>query len=143
MRRLGGAAAFEALRLDGWDFVECLADESGLVVDGEGHDSGRGSSGSKKGPRRCDIRDCLRRLRALFGCRSVMVEGGARVLTACLNAGVVDVACVTVAPAMMAPGAGYRVVQGERQRGWLVRFRERAGEVVRVGGDVVVVAVPD
>lgn len=147
VRRLGGPAAFEALRLDGWDFVECRAEDSGLVEGEGGHDDGsngrNSGNSSKKGPRRCDVRDCLRRLKTVFGVRSVMVEGGARVLTACLNAGVVDVACVTVAPAMMAPGAGYRVVQGERQRGWLVRFRERQGEVLRVGGDVVVVAVPD
>lgn len=142
VHRLGGEAAAQALRLDGWDFVECRAEGEMAKAAGEG---GKGCDRSKggKGHRRCDVRDCLRRLRAVFRCRSVMVEGGARVLTACLNAGVVDVACVTVAPAMMAPGAGYRAVQGERQKGWLVRFREWDWDVVRVGRDMVVVAVPD
>jgi riboflavin biosynthesis pyrimidine reductase len=145
--RLGGEAAVAALEAQGWAFVECgAAAEAG------------GAKQSQSQSRRCDVRDCLRVLRARFGCRSVMVEGGARVLTACLRAGVVDAVCVTVALAMMAPGTGYRAVQGQggppsrkeeeeegkeregrRRRRWLVRFQRGDWEAVRVGGDVVLV----
>ena len=138
IQRLGGPAAAAALRARGWEFVECKA-----AADAKA-DGGAGGAGGLGG-RRCEVKDCLRMLRALFGCRAVMVEGGARVLTACLRAGVVDVACVTMAPAMMAPRAGYRAVQGRpgEGEGWLVRFGERDWEALRVGRDVVFVGAPD
>lgn len=141
VRRLGGEAAVDALKADGWDFVACAAAE-------ENGDSSRGKG--KGHHRRCDVRDCLRRLKAEFGCRSVMVEGGARVLTACLRAGVVDVVCLTVAPAIMAPGAGHRAIQGGLTKGrrggvraWLARFKGREWELLRVGTDAVLVGVPE
>lgn len=71
---------------------------------------------------------------------SVMVEGGAEVITAFLRAGLADVMLVTIAPVL---AGGYHAVQGLDTGEWAALPRleevrvERAGDDIIVWGDVV------
>lgn len=54
---------------------------------------------------RLDIRDVLHQLKIRHGIRSVMVEGGASVLSSCFEQqGLVDALCITIAPKLLHSG---------------------------------------
>lgn len=58
-------------------------------------------------PHRCDVQDCLARLRQL-GYQRLMVEGGADIITSFLQEGLVDLVVVTASPSLM---HGYKAIQ--------------------------------
>lgn len=66
---------------------------------------------------------------------SVMVEGGAGVITAFLRAGLADVMVVTIAPVL---AGGYHAVQGPCADEWAALPRLSAMSVERAGEDVIV-----
>ena len=88
-------------------------------------------------PTGVDVRSALRDLRAM-GIRSVLVEGGARVLTSLLGAGVVDRAIVSLAPTIL--GAGIEAIGdlGVASVGEGIQLVNRSLHVV--GEDVVLAA---
>lgn len=53
---------------------------------------------------RLDLHDVLKKLRALYGIRSVMVEGGAAVLSSFFQNSLVDFVCITIAPKFLQRG---------------------------------------
>ena len=59
---------------------------------------------------RLDLNHVLQQLRATYGIRSIMVEGGASVLSAFLSARLVDCLCVTVAPKLLGNDCGLAAV---------------------------------
>ena len=86
--------------------------------------------------------DVRRMLEVLFALelRSILVEGGARVITSFLQAGVVDRAIVSVAPIVL--GRGIEAVEdlGNTQISEALRLQERV--VRQVGEDVVIAGTP-
>lgn len=52
-----------------------------------------------------DIRDVLQQLKRRHGIQSVMVEGGAAVLSSFFEEGLVDALCITIAPKLLLSGA--------------------------------------
>jgi riboflavin-specific deaminase-like protein len=53
---------------------------------------------------RLDLDDVLSKLHDRFGIKSLMVEGGAAVLTSFFNQGMVDYVCITIAPKLLGAG---------------------------------------
>ena len=90
-------------------------------------------TGSETMPTRLQVGDVLQTLRDL-GIKSLMVEGGARIITSFLSEDVVDTLIITVAPVMVGDaGVGYQyptVVDGRS------RFKDPQTELV--GQDTVV-----
>jgi 3,4-dihydroxy 2-butanone 4-phosphate synthase/GTP cyclohydrolase II len=86
-----------------------------------------------------DVRQMLEVLSAL-DLRSILVEGGARVITSFLQAGVVDRAIVSVAPIVL--GRGIEAVEdlGNTQISEALRLQERV--VRQVGEDIVIAGTP-
>jgi 3,4-dihydroxy 2-butanone 4-phosphate synthase/GTP cyclohydrolase II len=86
-----------------------------------------------------DVRRMLEALLAL-DLRSILVEGGARVITSFLQAGVVDRAIVSVAPIVL--GRGIEAVEdlGNTQISEALRLQERV--VRQVGEDIVIAGTP-
>jgi riboflavin-specific deaminase-like protein len=89
----------------------------------------------------CDLHDCLARLYDM-GFRSVMVEGGGRVIQAFLKAGLVDRVVITVAPLLL---GGYAPQQSTTADGEDLRvsaLRLTDVRYVQLGCDIVVIASP-
>ena len=85
----------------------------------------------------CDLRDCLRRLRAPpLNLRSLLVEGGAGVIQSVLAAGLAHQAVVTLRPCFL---GGYRSMISQLQQP--VSLHQVS--VASVGGDVVMHGVLD
>jgi GTP cyclohydrolase II len=91
------------------------------------------------GPRGVDLADALRTLRAL-GVRSLLVEGGARVITSFLAEKLVDRLVVGIAPAIIGTGIDAVGDLGVARVGESVRLTNRsvhvAGDDLLVAGDV-------
>ena len=89
------------------------------------------SGSSNKGGGRCDLTDCLRRLRAApLGLGSVLVEGGAGIIQSVLEAGLASQVVITLRPCFF---GGYRSMTGQLPS----PAGLEAVSAASVGGDVV------
>jgi riboflavin-specific deaminase-like protein len=88
-----------------------------------------------------DLPEALRDLRRT-GTRTLLVEGGARVVTSLLGGGLVDRAIVSVSPMILGAGRDAVGELGIRRIGEALRLANRtvhvAGEDLLIAGDVVV-----
>jgi 3,4-dihydroxy 2-butanone 4-phosphate synthase/GTP cyclohydrolase II len=87
---------------------------------------------------RLDLHDVLRRLRSAHGIRTVMVEGGAALLSAFLSAGLVDCLCVTIAPKLLGNNRGlacFSSVGSKKQ--YIDLACESASRFVPLGNDCI------
>jgi riboflavin biosynthesis pyrimidine reductase len=88
-----------------------------------------------------DLPEALRDLRRT-GTRTLLVEGGARVVTSLLAGGLVDRAIVSVSPMILGAGRDAVGELGIRRIGEALRLANRtvhvAGEDLLIAGDVVV-----
>lgn len=90
-------------------------------------------------PGRCDLGDCLQRLK-LMGFKRLMVEGGAKVITSFLEQGLVDLAIVTVSPALL---NGYKAIQpSSAQRSNKPWMTFSSWQTFRLGTDLIFFAKP-
>jgi 3,4-dihydroxy 2-butanone 4-phosphate synthase/GTP cyclohydrolase II len=87
---------------------------------------------------RLDLHDVLQRLRSTYGFRSIMVEGGAAMLSAFLSAGLVDCLCVTIAPKLLGNDHGlacFSSIGMEKQ--YIDLACESASRFVPLGNDCI------
>lgn len=91
----------------------------------------------KRGPRGLDLSALLRAL-AKRGVARLMVEGGAHVHGAFLDAGLIDEVVVFVAPLILGDAQALPLAHGARERSMAAAFRLIDPAVVRLGDDVMV-----
>ncbi len=124
------------------------ADAPVVLVAASGYDAARAKRLRAAGARILSVAgeergvDVRLTLEALFDLdlRSILVEGGARVITSFLHAGVVDRAIVSVAPIVL--GRGIEAVEdlGNTQISDALRLQDRV--VRQVGEDIVIAGTP-
>ncbi|MDI3341444.1 MAG: RibD family protein [Sphaerobacter sp.] len=106
--------------------MHCLRALGARVLTAEGHPAGG-----------VDLPDALRRLRGL-GIRTLLVEGGARTITATLRAGVADRLAVCIAPKIL--GAGIEAVGDLGIDRLADALPLRTRRVLLVGADLLLIA---
>jgi GTP cyclohydrolase II len=104
-------------------------DSSGLV------DHGPFVRKVRSAPEGLDLGDCLRKLRE-FGVETLLVEGGAKVITSFLKAGLADRVIISISPMLL--GSGRESVEELRIDRVSDALRLTSESVYRIGRDVVV-----